>query len=342
MQLDSRQIKILQEMGIPMSGFALLKNSSKKSLDEQIGNTLHSPNANTPFTPHIDLNTRAGVTAPNSPVVISATTANEKRGSKLKSDIAANQTYTAIDASSINALGWSELEEAVTSCQACSLSTTRQRVVWGSQIDVQSNKAASKPLELIEELDWLVIDHCPTDLEDQTGNPLSSDAGQLLFNMLKALCLDDQFPLAPGSTSPSKSVMRSISIINAVKCHPPGGRNPDGFETNQCKVFLQRQIELLKPKGILILGLPAYKAVYTENAINESADSSGTSTQDLKTPPLTQLRNEVLHLFGIPAFITYHPGSLLLHPQDKSKSWQDLIRAQAYLARHEKSNQIRN
>ena len=319
MQLDSRQIKILQEMGIPMAGFALQNNSSIHLREKQLEISL----------PDTSTGARQ-ITSPSASNPKLTTPGGAQRDSKQNQDKLPQQIYTPTNTSLINSLDWLALQETVSTCQACALSTSRQRVVWGSQIEVHNNKPISKPLELKEGLDWLVIDHCPTDLEDQTGNPLSSDSGLLLFNMLKALCVHEQ---------PSNPVVRSVNIINAVKCHPPGGRNPDGFETNQCKSYLQRQVELLKPRAILILGLPTYKAIFLDHSISQSTDSLVNAVQDLKTPPLTQLRNEVLHLYGVPTFITYHPGSLLLHPQDKSKSWQDLSRAQAYLLAQEQSKQ---
>ncbi len=351
MQLDTRQFKILQEMGFPMSGFALRKmkmakpNEFYSAPDEQSAQnqifSAHSgneavapPTSQTALAPqrieipaHPTAPTTALFAATATTSINSSTqTISINSGSKKSTEVNTNNQFAITNASLIRTYDWTQLKTEVTACQSCALSKTRQRVVWGSLIEVAASKSISpKPLEQLDRLDWLIIDINPTDIEDQTANPLAHESGQLLLNMLKAIRHQD--PLATGSQV-STAPARNFGLINAVKCHTPGSRRPDEFETNQCKPYLQRQIELLKPKSILLLGLPTYQAIFEEPL------KSGTQ----KTPSLTQLRTQVLHLLGIPTFVTYHPSSLLLHPQDKAKVWQDLSRAQAYLLSHEHAN----
>ena len=334
MQLDSRQVKILQEMGIPMSGFALRKRNSatigeERSIKQVMPKV--AGNANNNFDPQLSVSPSVSnlqFTPSQASQVI------PKLAPKLSPKKEAPEIPIAlINPDRISALDWVSLREEATVCKSCALSSNRSRVVWGSLVEINSSKTtAPKLLEQVQELDWLIIDIYPSDLEDQTANPLASDAGQLLGNMLKALRRQDVSPNLISAT-PAPPLVRSIGLVKAVKCHTPGGRNPDDFETSQCRPYLQRQIELLKPKAILILGAQTYKAVFMASAPYSEA---------IKTPapPLTQLRNEVLHLHGIPAFVTYHPDALLLHPQDKAKAWQDLVRAHAYLVSQENSNTV--
>lgn len=321
MQLDSRRIKILQEMGVPVSGFALRKKNATLARNEISIKNDFSTN-DTKAQP-IEVNLKPPATSKS----ISSST---PKG--IVRDKAVTPEFPPINSSLLKTLDWESLKSENSTCQSCALSKTRNRVVWGSQLEESSSKSAPpKELSLTQNLDWLIIDHSPSDLEDQTANPLASESGQLLQNMLKALRLQDQMSISTTTASQSaQTITRKMGLTNAVKCHPPGGRNPDEFETRQCKPFIQRQIELLRPKAILVLGLAAYKAVFSEQFSGETSLGA-----PAKTPPLTQLRGEVLRLFDIPTFVTYHPGSLLLHPQDKAKVWQDLSRAHAFLIKNE-------
>lgn len=342
MQLDARQLKILQEMGVPMSGFALRNKATRTraSLQTDAAPLANPLRANTVIG---DPNTHgAGYSAPidtaAKPIQVAPTPPARRPVSTAK------PAFVPTNVEHIQSLEWDALREQTLTCQGCDLASTRQRVVWGSLIEANSSKSnPPKSLEHVNELDWLVIDSSPNDLEDQTANPLASESGQLLANMLKALRMLDQMQGEHTGSSPASSQGCSIGLINAVKCHPPGGRNPDEFEITQCKPYLTRQIELLKPKGILILGQNAYKSIFTEQTqpqtsqtqigqvTGSSSDAAPATNVSAKVPPLTQLRNEVLHISSVPSFVTYHPGSLILHPQDKAKAWHDLSRAHAYL-----------
>ncbi len=356
MQLDPRHFKILQEMGIPMSGFALRQKVAQKSLADR---DLAPPKAQIPIKiadptggsfasthyPTQTLSTPGNPHNPNTGTMARATTPTNTTTLARKANPAsqAKSDYLPTDSSLLQTLDGKELQETASTCQGCALSKTRHRVVWGSHIEVNSSKSSPpKSLDLakVENLDWLIVDYSPTDLEDQTANPFASESGQLLMNMLKALRSQDSAPwVTQQAFSEAKALVRSIALINAVKCHPPGGRNPDEFEVSQCRPYLQRQIELLRPKVILLLGIQTYKAVFgNPGAAPIQTSNSGASAESYtnnKTPPLTQLRGEVLRLRETPTFVTYHPGSLLLHPQDKAKAWQDLTRAHSYLVAQE-------
>jgi uracil-DNA glycosylase family 4 len=100
-----------------------------------------------------------------------------------------------------------------------------------------------------------------------------------------------------------------------VKCRPPGNRDPQPDEAEACRPFLERQIELVKPKLIVALGrIAAQRLLQTDE-------------------PLSKLRGP-LHQYGLlktPLFITYHPAYLLRSPREKAKSWEDMKKVYHFL-----------
>ncbi|HEY0338757.1 MAG TPA: uracil-DNA glycosylase, partial [Burkholderiales bacterium] len=98
----------------------------------------------------------------------------------------------------------------------------------------------------------------------------------------------------------------NVYIANIVKCRPPGNRNPEPSEASKCEPFLQRQIELIKPRLIIALG-----RVAALNLLSREAS-------------IASLRGRVLAYKGTPLIVTYHPAYLLRNLTDKSKAWEDL------------------
>jgi len=123
-------------------------------------------------------------------------------------------------------------------------------------------------------------------------------AGKLLDNMLAAL------RLARG---------REVYIANVVKCRPPGNRVPSPEEAAACAGFLDRQVDLIKPRIIVALGKTA--------AIRLTGSEAS----------LGSLRGQVHAYRGIPLVITYHPAYLLRNLPDKAKAWEDLLFARRTL-----------
>ena len=98
-------------------------------------------------------------------------------------------------------------------------------------------------------------------------------------------------------------------IANTLKCRPPRNRNPSAEEMAQCAPFLQRQIELVKPKLILAMGRFAIQQLL--------------GTEE----PIGKLRGRLHDYRGTPVVVTYHPAYLLRQPLDKAKAWADLCLA---------------
>lgn len=176
------------------------------------------------------------------------------------------------------ALDWPGLRSAVGECSRCAeLVNNRTQSVFG----VGDQNA-----------DWLIIGEAPGADEDKKGEPFVGRAGQLLNNMLGAI------GLARGR----------VYIANILKCRPPNNRDPRPEEAEACGPFLQRQIELIRPRIILVVG-----RIAAQNLLDTDK-------------PLGRLRGSV-HRHGptgTPVVVTYHPAYLLRSPQDKRKAWDDL------------------
>ncbi len=176
----------------------------------------------------------------------------------------------------IAAMGWDELKAAVAGCRDCRLCEQRKQAVLGVG-DVEA--------------DWLFVGEGPGAEEDEKGEPFVGQAGKLLDAMLAAI------DLKRG---------RKVYIGNAVKCRPPGNRTPEAEETAACFPYLQRQIELIRPKLIVALGKPA-----AETLLNAEVKVGAA-------------RGRLFDYRGIPLIVTYHPAYLLRNLTDKAKAWEDL------------------
>ena len=125
-------------------------------------------------------------------------------------------------------LEWNELEVNCASCKKCSLSETRNNVVFGV-----GNKKA----------DIMFVGEGPGEQEDLIGQPFVGAAGKLLDDMMSIIDLD----------------RTNTYIANIVKCRPPRNRDPQEEEQDACIDYLRNQIALLKPSIIVCLGRIAAK-----------------------------------------------------------------------------------
>ena len=176
----------------------------------------------------------------------------------------------------IGELDWPQLKAMVRDCTACKLRAGCTQTVFGVGD---------------ETAEWLFVGEGPGADEDAQGEPFVGQAGKLLDNMLLAI------KLRRG---------KKVYIANIVKCRPPNNRAPEADETAACLPYLQRQIELIKPKLIVALGKTAATALLGRDA------------------PLGSLRGTLHDYRGIPLIVTYHPAYLLRSPMEKAKAWQDL------------------
>ncbi|PTX11221.1 uracil-DNA glycosylase [Achromobacter mucicolens] len=174
-----------------------------------------------------------------------------------------------------------QLAAQVVACAACGLCKGRRHAVVGQ---------GAQPTR------WLVVGEAPGEQEDRQGQPFVGRSGQLLDAMLAAVGMSRE---------------RDVFITNVIKCRPPGNRNPKPEEIAACSPYLMRQIALLKPERILVLGRFAAQTLLGTDAT------------------IGSLRGRVHHLktdegAQIPVVVSYHPAYLLRSPSEKARAWQDL------------------
>ena len=133
--------------------------------------------------------------------------------------------------------------------------------------------------------------------EDVQGEPFVGKAGQLLTKIIEAIELRrDQ-----------------VYIANVIKCRPPGNRNPEPDEVEQCEPFLFRQIDAIKPKVIVALGKFAAQSLLRTSE------------------PITRLRGRQYNYRGSVLIPTFHPAYLLRNPSSKRDVWEDMKKVRGIL-----------
>ncbi|HRH79990.1 MAG TPA: uracil-DNA glycosylase [Thiobacillaceae bacterium] len=191
----------------------------------------------------------------------------------------------ATPAGDIANLDWPALEQAIRACTRCELHRGRTQGVVGVG-DIHA--------------DWLIIGEAPGADEDRMGEPFVGQAGKLLDAMLAAIGLKRG---------------ENVYIANVLKSRPPRNRDPKPEEVAACLPYLERQIDLIRPRLIVAMGrFAAQSLLLTDTAIG-------------------RLRGQVHEYRGVPLLITYHPAYLLRNPADKAKAWEDLLLARATMGR---------
>jgi DNA polymerase len=139
----------------------------------------------------------------------------------------------------------------------------------------------------------------PGENEDKTGRPFVGRAGELLNRQIAAM----------GFTR------EQVYICNVVKCRPPGNRQPAPDEAATCTPFLERQIEIIRPKVIVTLGLSAARYML------DTKETMG------------RLRGNWKQWRGIKLMPTFHPAYLLRQytPETRAAVWSDLKQVLAEL-----------
>ena len=143
----------------------------------------------------------------------------------------------------------------------------------------------------------MVIGEGPGAEEDRRGLPFVGKAGQLLDRMLAAI---------------DRSRETNAFITNVNYWRPPGNRNPDQEELDVCRPFVDRMIELAKPKLIVAAGgVPAKALLDTGDGIMRLRGSEHVFT--------------TAGGYSVPLIPLLHPAYLLRRPQEKSRAWRDLL-----------------
>lgn len=173
-------------------------------------------------------------------------------------------------------MDWQSLQQCVRDCQACGLAQGRTQTVFGAG-DAQA--------------EWMFIGEAPSAEDDSQGAPFVGQAGKLLDNMLAALRLKRG---------------ENVYITHLLKCSLPENRESHYTEAAQCECYLNRQIELVQPKLIVVFGKAAAQTLL------KSADD------------LDSMRGQLHEYHEVPVVVTYHPAHLLASSMDKAKAWEDL------------------
>ena len=126
--------------------------------------------------------------------------------------------------------------------------------------------------------------------EDKQGEPFVGAAGQLLSKIIIACGMKRE----------------DVYICNVLKCRPPGNRTPLPEEQTNCRPFLEKQIEIIRPKFLCALGAVAAQWL------------TGT------TSSIGKLRGRLHQYRGTPVLCTYHPAYLLRNPAAKKDVWDDM------------------
>jgi len=187
----------------------------------------------------------------------------------------------------VSGLDWDGLKESALACKACRLYAERINMAF---------EDGCRQARL------MFIGEGPGEEEDKQGVPFVGRAGMLLTRMIQAMGLDR------GSQEADKGVY----IANIVKCRPPQNRNPEQDEGNVCIAYLKRQIQLVSPKVIVLLGAVPLRFLLGKTGI-------------------TAARGHWLEYEGIPVMPTFHPAYLLRFErqrekfvEEKLKVWSDL------------------
>ena len=136
----------------------------------------------------------------------------------------------------------------------------------------------------------MLVGEAPGSDEDREGRPFVGVSGQLLDRLMAAIGL----------------TRKEFYLANTVYWRPPGNRSPTQAETAACLPFIQRQIELVRPKILMLLGGAAAKTLLNrpEGISRLRGRRYEYETENLGGP--------------VPALATYHPAYLLRQPAQKA------------------------
>ena len=138
--------------------------------------------------------------------------------------------------------------------------------------------------------DLMFVGEAPGADEDAQGIPFVGRSGQLLNKIIESIGLKRE----------------DVFVGNINRCRPPGNRAPTLPEAKTCKPFLLREIQIVRPKVIVVLG--------------------NTACQNLLETKIgiTKLRGEFQDYFGVKVMPTFHPAYLLRDPSKKREVWEDM------------------
>lgn len=147
------------------------------------------------------------------------------------------------------------------------------------------------------EADLLFVGEAPGANEDAEGVPFVGKAGQLLNKIIEGIGLKRE----------------QVLVGNVNRCRPPQNRTPTLAEAHTCRPFLMREIAVVRPKAIVVMGNTA-----TQNLLDTKIG-------------ITKLRGEFQDYYGIKVMPTFHPAYLLRDPTKKRETWEDMKKVRDFL-----------
>lgn len=145
--------------------------------------------------------------------------------------------------------------------------------------------------------DLMFVGEAPGADEDAQGFPFVGRAGQLLTRIIEGIGLTRE----------------QVFIGNINRCRPPGNRAPSLAEAHTCRPFLLREIAVVKPKVIVVLG---------NTAMHNLLDTK---------VGITKMRGQFQDYFSVKVMPTFHPAFLLRDPHKKREVWEDMKKVRDYL-----------
>jgi len=175
-----------------------------------------------------------------------------------------------------------ELYQSIRNCQKCEISKTRTHAVPG---------------EGAEDAEIMFIGEAPGWHEDQQGRPFVGSAGQFLDQLLASIKLKRE----------------QVYITNVIKTRPPENRDPLPQEIINCRPWLDRQLEIIKPKMIVTLGRYSMALFLPGKSIS-------------------QIHSTAIKKDGVLYFAMYHPAAALHQMSLRSVIQADMLKIPALLA----------
>jgi DNA polymerase len=175
-----------------------------------------------------------------------------------------------------------DVRKDIGDCKRCPLHKNRTQIVHS----VGNPKA-----------ELMFVGEAPGADEDKQGEPFVGKAGKLLTKIIEAM----------------RFKREDVFIGNINRCRPPENRMPTQEEAAICKEFLIREICIVRPKVIVLLGNTA-----CQNLLDKKAS-------------ITKIRGEFQEFYGIKVMPTFHPAYLLRDPSKKREVWEDMKKVMSYL-----------
>lgn len=175
-----------------------------------------------------------------------------------------------------------EIRADIGNCTRCPLHEGRTKIVHST-----GNQQA----------DLMFVGEAPGADEDAQGTPFVGRSGQLLNKIIESIGLKRE----------------DVFVGNINRCRPPGNRTPTLPEAKTCKPFLLREIAVVRPKVIVVLGNTA-----CQNLLETKVG-------------ITKLRGEFQDYFGVSVMPTFHPAYLLRDPSKKREVWEDMKKVRDFL-----------